>query len=268
MAAAGLVRAFPGAGAPACRHPPVPEPGPPPARTGARPRPGRMAQFRCPAGRCPGRRGRYCRRRGCPARQWQADLRALSTRLADTCRKPWFPFSPPSARAMAAALDALAARLQVGEPAPTTWRRPLRRRRAPGRLDPSQQQPARRGRAGPGYCRQLPGVRQRSGGRGDQVGAESGLRYLHCGQCHTAWHHVRASCVACGEAKDCPTAPWKAMPKAARAETCDAAGATSSFSWGTSGRASTAWPTTWPPWPSTSWWARRATSAWASIPSC
>lgn len=26
-----------------------------------------------------------------------------------------------------------------------------------------------------------------------------GLRYLHCGLCHTAWHHVRTSCIACGE---------------------------------------------------------------------
>ncbi|WP_372396036.1 formate dehydrogenase accessory protein FdhE [Azospirillum sp. HJ39] len=36
-----------------------------------------------------------------------------------------------------------------------------------------------------------------------QVGMEAGgLRYLHCGVCHTAWHHVRSSCVACGDGKD------------------------------------------------------------------
>ncbi|SMH62681.1 formate dehydrogenase accessory protein FdhE [Azospirillum agricola] len=34
------------------------------------------------------------------------------------------------------------------------------------------------------------------------VGMEAGgLRYLHCGICHTAWHHVRASCVSCGDGK-------------------------------------------------------------------
>ncbi len=27
----------------------------------------------------------------------------------------------------------------------------------------------------------------------------SGRRYLHCGLCHTAWHHVRSACVCCGE---------------------------------------------------------------------
>ncbi|PWC46268.1 formate dehydrogenase accessory protein FdhE [Azospirillum sp. TSA6c] len=31
---------------------------------------------------------------------------------------------------------------------------------------------------------------------GSEIG---GLRYLHCGLCHTAWHHVRSACVACGE---------------------------------------------------------------------
>lgn len=35
-----------------------------------------------------------------------------------------------------------------------------------------------------------------------QIGSESaGLRYLHCGLCGTAWHHVRASCIACGDAR-------------------------------------------------------------------
>lgn len=29
--------------------------------------------------------------------------------------------------------------------------------------------------------------------------AAGGQRYLHCGRCGTAWHHVRATCAACGE---------------------------------------------------------------------
>jgi len=34
------------------------------------------------------------------------------------------------------------------------------------------------------------------------IGSESGgLRYLHCGCCGSAWHHVRATCVACGDSK-------------------------------------------------------------------
>ncbi len=33
-----------------------------------------------------------------------------------------------------------------------------------------------------------------------EIGAEaSGLRYLHCGLCHSAWHHIRTRCVACGD---------------------------------------------------------------------
>ncbi|TWA63350.1 FdhE protein [Azospirillum brasilense] len=61
-----------------------------------------------------------------------------------------------------------------------------------------------------------------------QVGMESGgLRYLHCGICHTAWHHVRSSCVACGDGKDVSQrfvegADGAEANNAVRAETCDA----------------------------------------------
>ncbi|NUB16754.1 formate dehydrogenase accessory protein FdhE, partial [Azospirillum brasilense] len=61
-----------------------------------------------------------------------------------------------------------------------------------------------------------------------QVGMESGgLRYLHCGICHTAWHHVRSSCVACGDGKDVSQrfvegADGTEANGAVRAETCDA----------------------------------------------
>ncbi|MBN9511540.1 MAG: formate dehydrogenase accessory protein FdhE, partial [Alphaproteobacteria bacterium] len=33
-------------------------------------------------------------------------------------------------------------------------------------------------------------------------GPAGGARYLHCGLCATAWNHVRAVCIQCGEAKD------------------------------------------------------------------
>ncbi len=60
-----------------------------------------------------------------------------------------------------------------------------------------------------------------------QVGMESGgLRYLHCGICHTAWHHVRACCVACGDGKDVSQrfiegTDGKEANDVVRAETCD-----------------------------------------------
>ena len=53
------------------------------------------------------------------------------------------------------------------------------------------------------------------------VGSDSGLRYLHCGHCHTAWHHVRASCVACGEGSELSYRYIEDQSGAARAETCD-----------------------------------------------
>jgi FdhE protein len=54
------------------------------------------------------------------------------------------------------------------------------------------------------------------------VGNESGgLRYLHCGLCHTAWHHVRATCVACGEGKEVSYRALDEREDGARAEACD-----------------------------------------------
>lgn len=54
------------------------------------------------------------------------------------------------------------------------------------------------------------------------VGADqSGLRYLHCACCHTAWHHVRATCVACGESKSLSQRLIEGQDDGVRAETCD-----------------------------------------------
>lgn len=49
-----------------------------------------------------------------------------------------------------------------------------------------------------------------------------GRRYLHCGICGTAWHHVRASCVACGDGRDVNYRMIEDGNDAVRAETCDA----------------------------------------------
>ena len=49
-----------------------------------------------------------------------------------------------------------------------------------------------------------------------------GLRYLHCGLCHTAWHHVRATCVACGESKEVSYRTIEGDKTGAGAEACDA----------------------------------------------
>jgi len=53
------------------------------------------------------------------------------------------------------------------------------------------------------------------------VGKASGLRYLHCGQCNTAWHHVRAACVACGDGSNVSYRFIESQDGPARAETCD-----------------------------------------------
>lgn len=50
----------------------------------------------------------------------------------------------------------------------------------------------------------------------------SGLRYLHCGLCHTAWHHVRSACVSCGEGNRIGLRAIEGADGPARAETCDA----------------------------------------------
>lgn len=54
------------------------------------------------------------------------------------------------------------------------------------------------------------------------VGMESGgLRYLHCGLCQSAWHHVRTVCVSCGSDKELSYRTVEELGDAVRAETCD-----------------------------------------------
>jgi FdhE protein len=53
-------------------------------------------------------------------------------------------------------------------------------------------------------------------------GESSGLRYLHCGCCGSAWHHVRATCVACGDMKTVSYQSIEGGEEGVRAECCDA----------------------------------------------
>jgi FdhE protein len=53
-------------------------------------------------------------------------------------------------------------------------------------------------------------------------GRTPGLRYLHCGLCATAWNHVRAVCIGCGESKSLALQEIEGGNGAIKAETCDA----------------------------------------------
>lgn len=145
---------------------------------------------------------------GTPDRQWLPDLRALIARLdgrvPDTAR--------PAFAALAAHLDrnrtdgdeavaGIARRLMDGSagpddlaPAPfvvaalqTAWTR-----HAAG-LDPAAV-------AAPATAFSCPVCGSPPAAGVIHTGMEAGgLRYLHCGLCHAAWHHVRSTCIACGE---------------------------------------------------------------------
>lgn len=53
------------------------------------------------------------------------------------------------------------------------------------------------------------------------AGAETALRYLHCGWCNSAWHHVRAQCVSCGGSGKVSYRAIEGDNPAWQAETCD-----------------------------------------------
>ena len=57
-------------------------------------------------------------------------------------------------------------------------------------------------------------------------GASAGQRYLHCGTCGTAWHHVRATCVACGDSRELGYHMIEGGPEGIRMECCKACNAT------------------------------------------
>lgn len=54
------------------------------------------------------------------------------------------------------------------------------------------------------------------------AGRAPGARYLHCGLCATAWNHVRAVCINCGESRSLVLQELEGGNGAVKAETCDA----------------------------------------------
>jgi FdhE protein len=48
-----------------------------------------------------------------------------------------------------------------------------------------------------------------------------GTRYLHCSLCSTAWNHVRAVCITCGEARSLSLREIEGGSVAVKAETCN-----------------------------------------------
>jgi FdhE protein len=55
-----------------------------------------------------------------------------------------------------------------------------------------------------------------------EAGQAPGVRYLHCGLCATAWNHVRAVCINCGESGSLALHEIEGGSGAVKAETCDA----------------------------------------------
>ena len=51
-------------------------------------------------------------------------------------------------------------------------------------------------------------------------GNTPGTRYLHCSMCGTAWNHVRAMCVTCGETRSLALRAIEGGSGAVKAETC------------------------------------------------
>ncbi len=53
------------------------------------------------------------------------------------------------------------------------------------------------------------------------AGQAPGVRYLHCGLCGTAWNHVRAVCIACGDSRSLGLLAIEGGDDVVQAETCD-----------------------------------------------
>ena len=53
------------------------------------------------------------------------------------------------------------------------------------------------------------------------TGQTPGARYLHCSLCSTAWNHVRAVCINCGESRSLALQGIEGDSGAVKAETCN-----------------------------------------------
>jgi FdhE protein len=54
-----------------------------------------------------------------------------------------------------------------------------------------------------------------------EAGQARGARYLHCSLCATAWNHVRAVCITCGQSRAVALKEIEGDSGAVKAETCD-----------------------------------------------
>jgi FdhE protein len=54
-----------------------------------------------------------------------------------------------------------------------------------------------------------------------QSGQTRGARYLHCSLCATAWNHVRAVCITCGQSRSVGLKEIEGGSGAVKAETCN-----------------------------------------------
>lgn len=54
-----------------------------------------------------------------------------------------------------------------------------------------------------------------------ETGRTRGARYLHCSLCATAWNHVRAVCITCGQSRSVALKAIEGESGAVKAETCD-----------------------------------------------
>jgi FdhE protein len=158
-----------------------------------------------------------------PEQQWQGDLQALLALLQDQVPEPARPTLAALQQADAASLSALAERIVGGTmeaddmilaPFVMAALQVAWTRHAAG-LDAASV-------AAPATAHSCPVCGSAPVAGVIHVGTESGgLRYLHCGLCHTAWHHVRATCVACGEGKEVSYRALDEREDGARAEACD-----------------------------------------------
>lgn len=161
---------------------------------------------------------------GSPESQWQRDLEALLAQLQDQVPAPALPTLEALRQADEATLSALAQRILGGQmeatdmlPAPFVMAAlQLAWTRHAASLDPAAVTPGATAHSCP-VCGSAPVAGVIHAG-----GDTAGQRYLHCSLCHTAWHHVRAACVACGEGGNISLRSIDDQEDGSRAEACDA----------------------------------------------
>ncbi|HVI50467.1 MAG TPA: formate dehydrogenase accessory protein FdhE [Candidatus Sulfotelmatobacter sp.] len=158
-----------------------------------------------------------------PDRQWRKDLQSLLAALKGTLPAPAVEMAETLRHATDAELDERQSRLQSGKPTPDDLAaapflgaaEQIAWTRFAALQDASAMTPAATAHQCP-VCGRPPVAGM------IHIGSEaSGLRYLHCGCCGSAWHHVRATCVACGDGKGVHYRLIEGGNDGVRAECCD-----------------------------------------------